>query len=413
MVTTILNTAPVTRLKVNPVHSSGLAFQGFEQHLIGKIPQDAVYVTQRISDACPTSHAMAACLAAEKAAEMAPSDNARAIRNLVLGAEFIQSHLYHFYHLALPGYIQLQATAPWTPGWEADRRFSHNANQRLLEHSAQSLAIRRQTHEMAAIFGGKLPYTAAFEVGGVLVGVDQNMLARFLARLDPILDFIDHIYLPDVELLGQAYPEYYELGRGYGNLLAFGVFDQDATDAAKLFRRGRVVNGSAMVQDVDLAGIVETSPTPRYDSAAYETGALARLWINGDYRRGISVMDRYQARAREASQIAHAMRAWVNQINPAAIAYKLYNVPAIAASAGLTETPRGALGHWLTVSNRKIASYRVLTPTDWNCSPTDETGVAGPLEKALQGLPVSDASQPIEALRVAQSFDPSLSCVVH
>lgn len=47
---------------------------------------------------------------------------------------------------------------------------------------------------------------------------------------------------------------------------------------------------------------------PRYAGVPYETGALARMWVNGDYRRGVSVMDRHQARVKETSKITHATR---------------------------------------------------------------------------------------------------------
>ena len=64
--------------------------------------------------------------------------------------------------------------------------------------------------------------------------------------------------------------------------------------------------------DADKAGAYSWLKAPRYGGAPYETGALARMWVNGDYRRGISVMDRHQARAQEASKIAHAMRGWLD-----------------------------------------------------------------------------------------------------
>jgi len=63
------------------------------------------------------------------------------------------------------------------------------------------------------------------------------------------------------------------------------------------------------------AGAYSWLKSPRYGGVAYEVGALARMWINGDYRRGISVMDRHQARSREASKIAHAMLGWLGQLN--------------------------------------------------------------------------------------------------
>ncbi len=80
------------------------------------------------------------------------------------------------------------------------------------------------------------------------------------------------------------------------------------------------------------------------------------MWINGEYRRGISVMDRHQARVLEASKIAHAMHAWVAKINPAAPSYKQFPVPMTSSGTGLTEALRGALGHWLKINNQKITS---------------------------------------------------------
>jgi hydrogenase large subunit len=411
--------------------------------LIGKDPQDAIYITQRVCGVCPISHAMAACLAAEKASIQVAPANARIIRNLILGAEFLHSHVLHFYHLSLLSYIKGPAMSPWTPAWEVDMRFSAAQNQTLVEHYLAALSIRRQAHEMAAIFGGKMPHTAAFEAGGVLGGLDKGMVTHFRAYLNPIIDFIDNVYLPDVELLGQVYPDYYTIGRGYGNLLAYGVFDLNASGSAKLLKRGRVANGSGAVQGIAFNAVIEdthyswyaesalnptqgvTKPNPdkadayswlkapRYSGAAYETGPLARMWINGNYRRGISVMDRHQARAHEASKIAHAMSGWLSQLNSSKPTYTQFKVPLNNSGVGLTEAPRGALGHWLRVKNRKIASYQILTPTCWNCSPRDARGVAGPLEKALEGTPVADDASPIEALRVVQSYDPCLACAVH
>jgi hydrogenase large subunit len=454
--TTTIKIDPVTRLEghlevtlqsdagvVTSAQSGGMLYRGFENLLIGKDPRDAIYITQRVCGVCPISHAMASSLAVEAAAGMTVPSNARIIRNLILGAEFLHSHILHFYNLALLSYIKGPMMSPWTPAWEVDLRFNDADTQKLVDHYVQALALRRQAHEMAAIFGGKNPHTAAYEAGGVLVVPNASMISRFKAYLNPIISFIDNVYMGDVELLGQTYPEYYSIGRGYGNLLAFGVFDLNATGTTKLLKRGRAANGSTSIQTVNLASIQEqtkyswysnsalnpgvgvTKPNtnkpdayswlkaPRYQGLPYETGALARMWVNGDYRHGISVMDRHQARVHEASKIAHAMRNWVAKINPSASSYKAYTAPFTRSGVGLTEAPRGALGHWIKTTNRKIITYQILTPTCWNCSPRDSKGVAGPLEKALEGTPVSDSLAPIEALRVVQSFDPCLACAVH
>jgi hydrogenase large subunit len=60
-----------------------------------------------------------------------------------------------------------------------------------------------------------------------------------------------------------------------------------------------------------------------------------------------------------------------------------------------------------------ISNYQVITPTCWNASPKDTSGVRGPIEQALMGTPVAVAAQPVEVLRVVHSFDPCMSCAVH
>jgi hydrogenase large subunit len=93
--------------------------------------------------------------------------------------------------------------------------------------------------------------------------------------------------------------------------------------------------------------------------------------------------------------------------------YASYTTPSTGAGVGLTEAPRGALGHWVSISSQKIANYQVITPTCWNASPKDGGGVRGPMEQALIGLPVAQADKPIEVLRLIHSYDPCLSCAVH
>jgi hydrogenase large subunit len=137
------------------------------------------------------------------------------------------------------------------------------------------------------------------------------------------------------------------------------------------------------------------------------------MFVNGDYTRGISVMDRHVARAEEALKVARAMADWVSEISPGAPHYETYRIPENGSGYGLTEAPRGALGHWLKITSSKIAQYQVLTPTCWNASPRDTAGTRGPMEQALIGTPVGDLNEPVEVLRVIHSFDPCLSCAVH
>jgi hydrogenase large subunit len=153
--------------------------------------------------------------------------------------------------------------------------------------------------------------------------------------------------------------------------------------------------------------------SPRYLNTVHEVGPLARMYVNGDYRNGISVLDRLAARVLEAKKVADAMDGWLNQLVVGAAVYQYASIPASSSGIGLTEAPRGALGHWINIANSRIDRYQVITPTNWNASPMDDFDQHGPIEQALIGTPVTDINQPIEVLRVIHSFDPCLSCAVH
>jgi hydrogenase large subunit len=116
-------------------------------------------------------------------------------------------------------------------------------------------------------------------------------------------------------------------------------------------------------------------------------------------------------------ELAEAMVGWIQDLRTRLTqpVSTPVSVPTGTRTAiGLTEAPRGALGHWIEISGGKISKYQVITPTCWNASPRGVGSTdLGPIEKALIGTPVRDLNQPIEVLRVIHSFDPCLSCAVH
>ena len=431
--------------QVVDARATGTLFRGFEQILVGRDPQDAQHITQRICGVCPVPHGIASVMAQDNAFKVTPPTNARIMRNLVLGANFIQSHILHFYHLALQDYVDGPAMPPWQPSWNVDKRISGTQATSLVNHYVTAIDMTRKAHEMGALFGGRLPHPPTYIAGGFTTTPRTDRISKFSTYLNELMSFINKVYLPDVNTLSQTYSDYAAIGSGYGNLLAFGVFELDATGASKLLKMGRSVNFSQSVSTVDVAQITEavkyswysdstadlkpaaglTSPTypksnayswlkaPRYAGLPYETGPLARMWVNGDYRRGISVMDRHQARAKETLKIATALKSWVTQLQSGGAVYASHTAPQSASSYGLTEAPRGALGHWLQIASGKISRYQIITPTCWNASPRDGKGALGPIEKALIGSPVISVDEPIEVLRIIHSFDPCLSCAVH
>ncbi len=418
---------------------SGTLFRGFENILQGRSPDDAPLLTQRICGVCPISHGQASAMAVEDAARWSAPANSRLVRNLLLGANFLQSHILHFYVLCAVDFAEGPAGTPWTPSWSVDIRPKANG---VMTHLTDALAMRRKAHEMGAIFGGKMPHAGTYIPGGLTAQITAEKVSRFGTYLSELKQFISNTYIPDVQTVADVYSDYFDIGIGPANLMAYGVFDE--SDGNRLFAPGYLAQGGRSAQALDVEAISEHvshswyqegaaqhpangSTTaqypkekayswlkaPRYNGDPVEAGPLARMKINRLYSGGISTMDRHLARARESLVIAEAMERWLAEIGQGS-GYDENYAPGGGAGAGLIEAPRGALGHWVEIDGRgRILRYQVITPTCWNASPMDDDGVKGPIEQALIGTPIIDESKPIEALRIIHSFDPCLACAVH
>ncbi|MBU2567998.1 MAG: nickel-dependent hydrogenase large subunit [Elusimicrobia bacterium] len=467
--------ATVDNGTVKEAISSGTLFRGIEIILKNRDPNDATQITQRICGVCPICHATASALALDSAFGIADkiTDNGRIIRNLILGSNFIQSHILHFYHLAALDFVKSPDIPPFIPRYEGDYRFSEKENAELTQHYIKALEIRRKAQEMLAIFGGKMPHNVGIIAGGVTIKPTTDKITNFLWRLNELREFIDNVYIPDVIAVAKKYSDYFQIGRGCGNYLAYGVFDlegngKDYLARKRLLRSGRTstdlickaVDSSKITEDVQHSWYddsqthkhpldEETIPkkdkkngyswlkSPRYEENVYEVGPLARILVNyisGDETTkklvgGVlsefnakpdvlfSVLGRHAARAIESKLVADNMANWVLELKPDEPVFTEYQIPEESEGAGLTEGPRGALGHWIKIKNKKIENYQCVVPTTWNASPKDDKEQPGPIEQAIIGTKIRDEASffknPFEIVRIVRSFDPCLACAVH
>jgi len=452
---------------VKEAKSAGTLFRGFEIILQGRDPRDANRLTQRICGVCPAAHATASALCIDDAFGLTDKipDNAKLIRALVFGSNFLQSHILHFYHLAALDYVNAAGAvgdlSPFVPRYEGDYRVSGEANAEVVKHDLRALDIRRKCHEMLSVLGGKMPHNVATVPGGVTEKPTEDKITNFLWRLNEIRDFVDNIYIPDVIAVAKAYSDYFEIGKGCKRLLAYGGFD---LPTGKLFKAG-VILPDLKVEPFVKESITEdlkhswysnsvsgenpargdTKPdpkkkeaysfikSPRYDGQVCELGPLARMvsnYVQGDAKAkelvdstlaelgvGIdalySVLGRHAARALESKLVADSMVGWLQALKPAEPIIIESPIPDTGEGAGLTEAPRGAVGHWMTIKDRKIERYQVITPTAWNASPKDDKDQPGAVEQAILGTKVKDQNNPFELVRIVRAFDPCLACSVH
>lgn len=183
--------------------------------------------------------------------------------------------------------------------------------------------------------------------------------------------------------------------------------------------------------------------SPRYADKPMEVGPLARTLVA--YASGhqkvkqavdgtlaklnlqptalFSTMGRIAARAIEADIMVGELSGWIDQLNHNMHSgnVKIHNGekwnpdtwPKSCQGFGFHEAPRGSLGHWIEIENKKIANYQAVVPSTWNAGPRDPKGQRGAYEAALQGTPIYDPERPLEILRTVHSFDPCLACAVH
>lgn len=426
--------------KVTEAKSSGLLFRGFEKMLKGREPLDAIYFTQRICGICSTAHSMASTLALEEAIKVVPDINDKIIRDFMHGCEFIQNHLRHFYLYTLPDFIKGPMIEPVYNNFHMDFRLPKRLNDRLCESYVEAVEYSRKAHEALAVLGGKAPHNHGIFVGGVTASINASKLSKLQALVSEIKGFVDNKMVEDVYIIAEYYKDYFENGRGYGNLLSYGLYDQYGETSLNYVKPLVAVNNNIykfnprfITENVEKSwyelkegaegSTLEEAPekkeaytwvkAPRYNGYAMEVGPLARMILSGNYKYRVSTMDRIIARVLESKKVLDIMSSLLDRIELKPNSQRKYDIPEISAGEGLIDTTRGALGHWLSIKDGKIENYNIITPSVWNTSPSDDKGIKGAVEQALMGTYISDLKHPVEIGRIVRSFDPCISCATH
>ena len=518
--------------------SSSTMWRGIETILQGRDPRSAWLITQRICGVCTMVHALASVRAVEDALGIEVPPNARLLRNLIAGAQFIQDHVIHFYHLHALDWVDIvnaleadpeataklaQASSNWplsSPtyfqgvqkrlagfvntgqlGPFANAYWGHSAyqlppeaNLLAVAHYLEALDWQREFIKLHAILGAKNPHLHTFLVGGMATPIDPNSQAAInadkIAMIRQMIAkgkaFVEQVYLPDVLAVAPFYLDWAGYGEGVGNFLTYGefpeangqlwlpqgiIFDRDLStvhpvDQEKI--KEYVTHSWYSYQDDNEAKHPwegETNPnytgpkppydfletdskyswlkSPRYEDKVMEVGPLARMLVG--YAVGhegvqtvvnqvlttlgvgpealFSTLGRIASRCIETVLIAQKMDGWLDELaaNIAGGDLKMHEGsrwqpstwPTEAQGYGWHDAPRGALGHWIRIKDKKIENFQCVVPSTWNAGPRDPQGQPGPYEAALIGTPIADPEKPLEVLRTIHSFDPCLACGVH
>lgn len=427
---------------VTDARNNGFLFRGFEEMLKGRSPFDAIYFTERICGICSTAHGFVSAISLENALNIVPDENGAILREIMHACEFLQNHIRHFYQFTIPDYVKLDIR----PGNdEGGRKYKlpKDVNERLNSHYIEAFKYSRDAHKMLAILGGKAPHTHGIFVGGATVNIDVSKIVEIQSMLHSIRSFVNNVMIEDINIISKYYPEDLKNGKGYGNFLSYGAFDSAFDEPISYVKSGTLINNvreefsinkisedivysyysdpktvltqedNSWKPDTNKSKAYSWVKAARYNGLPMEVGPLARLWINGEYTKGISTLDRTMARVIEAKRICDIMENLLNKVTLKPAVQKKWEIPESATGVGVRDTTRGALGHWITIEEKKIKNYNIITPSGWNISTEDSNGNKGVVEKALIGTYVEDVKNPSEVGRIIRSFDPCVSCATH
>ncbi|MFA5515987.1 MAG: nickel-dependent hydrogenase large subunit [Desulfuromonadales bacterium] len=298
--------------RIQNAWSSSTAFRGIETILKGRDPRDAHHFTQRFCGVCTTVHSMASIRCVEDALGIRVPDNARLIRNLIMGIQSVHDHVIHFYHLHALDWVDIVSALGADPGKTAQLaqsisdwpnnsagyfkqvqerikafagtgrlgpfqnaywghsayRLPAEANLMAVAHYLEALEWQKDVIKIHAILGSKNPHPQTFLVGGMSIPVDpdsQNALnADKIAYIGKLLKkartFVEQVYIPDLLAVASFYKEWAGIGEGVGNFLVYGDFPMDNSGSVEsfYFPRGVVMaKNLARVEAMDQDKITE------------------------------------------------------------------------------------------------------------------------------------------------------------
>jgi len=266
--------------------------------------------------------------AVEDALGITIPDNARIIRNLISGIQYVQDHVIHFYHLHALDWVDIvsalsadpaktsalaQSISDWPKsstdyfktvqnkikafvengqlGPFANGYWGHpayklpaEANLMAVAHYLEALDWQRDVIKIQALLGAKNPHAQTYIVGGMSIPVDpdsQNALnAGSIAFMQGLAakakDFVENVYIPDVLAVAPFYLDWAGYGAGVGNFLSYGEFPNDTvTNSDNLWLpRGIILNKDlSKVHPVDHTMVTEYVTHSWYEDSAGDKNA--------------------------------------------------------------------------------------------------------------------------------------------
>ncbi len=271
--------------KVTSAKVCGEMYRGFENLLIGRHPLDAQRITQRVCGVCHEVHGIASSKALADLYKVEPPPNGKLLKDIILALHMAIDHILHFFHLALPDYVDFAALVKYRgrdpklsklKEWVISKRpylYTKKVPGDYITDPETAIPLVANYIEAfdkislgssaLATLGGKAPFAHNVFPGGVSVELTMDRIAKVSTITDKLLYFVEKKYLTSVIEVAKRYREYFRIGHGYMNLISYGGFEATSDP---LYQKGVMINGKKYPLDVD--GIVEDVAHSYYDGQA-------------------------------------------------------------------------------------------------------------------------------------------------
>ncbi len=275
---------------------SGGCFRGMELVVQDRTPEDAAHIVQRICGVCPVSHAHASSIAAEKAYGITIPNNARIIRNLIEGGQFLHSHILWFYTLAALDYVNplnalkanvgnaydlveaagtscqsdLKALKEKLASFAANGQMSIFSGAWFLDgavpeeyalspeldlictaHYIEALSMQAKASEVCALLGGKMPHVMTLVPGGTAFVPTEEKLDDLWSLVNEIYDWVKATMIPDTKAIAPAYTAALKFGKGCGRYVSWGVFESPSFEMSERYLPSGVINEKLQLSEVN------------------------------------------------------------------------------------------------------------------------------------------------------------------
>lgn len=381
---------------------SGGCFRGMELVVRDRTPEDAAFIVQRICGVCPVSHMHASSIAAEKAYGISIPNNARIIRNLIEGSQFLHSHILWFYNLAGLDYVNplnalsADPVAAYDLATELDtpsadfvglqdrlKKFAENgqlsifsgnwfdtgeynltpeADLILTAHYLEALQMQAKASEIAGLLGGKMPHIMTIIPGGTAFVPTAEKLDDLKGLVDELYTWVANTMIPDTLAVAKFYPEATTFGKGCGRYGAWGVFERPSMEMNDRYLPAGVLDDQLNLSDVDESKITEYVGRSWYEGDAdlppFEQGVKpAYTEYNVDDRYTWNKCPRYDGKPLETGGFARLLVAYKRNV-PFVVEHIDNMLVALGAQKGDLSALQNTLGR---TGARQIETLYVAT----------------------------------------------------